>query len=400
MDSFNLTTKVAIFYQSPECRHVLESALEFEGMQDVTAIENKVSKIADLCKEQELDIALLDCSQESDLQAAVDRSRFYFSARTSVIVVGCDQSISVQRQLKKQGIYYLYWPAHKSDVCDLLDTVSNDRRNNRRLGVRNAKRIAVLGVKGGVGTSVVSSQLAYMLERRHHLNTLLVDNSFGQGDLDLLLNIPTEDLHRHQLDSTLLHYLDESAALSLLYKHSESFQLLSLQSQELNVEQLRTAKRQVMGLLADHFNFILDDLSASVGFTPDLEYLAEHNDYLMLVSDSSVSSIRALSQMQKRFAELQQHKGHCQLLTAVNHARPLRGGSVLSNSEIKNYLKGEPDWILPYEARLYATLLAGKKLGREKFAQGIEQICNKLTGEKEREDLAYRLAKRLQIFRR
>ncbi|TOO92001.1 chromosome partitioning protein ParA, partial [Vibrio parahaemolyticus] len=72
--------------------------------------------------------------------------------------------ISTLRSLKDMGFYYVFWPVNKQEIADFLIHVNKNLKTFSGVSQkRKAKRVAVVGSKGGVGTSLITTELSSLL---------------------------------------------------------------------------------------------------------------------------------------------------------------------------------------------------------------------------------------------
>jgi pilus assembly protein CpaE len=112
------------------------------------------------------------------LLADLDPLLMRLDARTKIIVVGEANDVGLVRDLARRGVaYYLLSPQPDeviSRICDLYAAYDN------------ARVIAVVGARGGVGASTVAQNVAWSIAERQHASTALVDLelSFGVAGFD------------------------------------------------------------------------------------------------------------------------------------------------------------------------------------------------------------------------
>lgn len=174
------------------------------------------------------------------LVADLDALSEFCDAGTKVMVIGRVNDIVLYRDLMARGVSdYLVAPF---SVLDFVRTLSRlyTQSDSEPLG----KIVAVTGVKGGAGASVVAHNLAFSVARDLHMQTVIVDMDLGFGTAGLDFNqdppqgIAEAVFAPDRLDSNLLDrllsrctdrlsILAAPATLDRVYDFSEtSFDLL------------------------------------------------------------------------------------------------------------------------------------------------------------------------------
>lgn len=116
------------------------------------------------------------------LLADLDHLAEFCDANTKVIVIGQQNDIGLYRELMRRGVSeYLVPPMHPLHFIRAAANLYSDS-TQPFIG----RSIAFIGAKGGVGSSTLSHNVAWMLATRIEVNTTLVDLdlSFGTSGLD------------------------------------------------------------------------------------------------------------------------------------------------------------------------------------------------------------------------
>jgi pilus assembly protein CpaE len=110
---------------------------------------------------------------------------------TMVITIGSTNDINLYRELISYGIHdYMVKPVNADQLRDVLLSAEHAARIPEESAASDVaddadKLVAVIGVRGGVGTSVISSSLAWILAHEKKSLTALLDMDiyFGTGAL-------------------------------------------------------------------------------------------------------------------------------------------------------------------------------------------------------------------------
>lgn len=156
------------------------------------------------------------------------------------------------------------------------------------VGKRRSKVIVVTSLKGGVGRSTLTANLAVALRQRSNKQVVLVEAHHGLGHLALLLNL----YPRHTIESLDgEENIDLELLQGLLQSHGSGIRLLAApmdpsQLVELSVE----VWQQVIHLLKETADYVVVDTAAHADGVLS-EMLARADD-LLLVTGSDIAGLR------------------------------------------------------------------------------------------------------------
>ncbi|OAN13663.1 hypothetical protein A3K86_13895 [Photobacterium jeanii] len=353
-----------LFYQSEHCRDLVKEVFSFDALGEPILRQMKVAAWNEYFAANQLrvDMVLIELTDCEDVVARMAELAPQIPNTASVIVIGKEDAISTIRSLKEMGFYYVFWPVVKSELSDFMRHVVRNHHGGKGLGKeRKAKRIAVLGSKGGVGASLLSCELARFLRKETQSRVMLVDHNYTDSNLDVMLGLddfPKVDMSK---SSVQLTQLDEDSAQALLLKVGDDLSLLAVDGEKTAVADCFKESDAVTSLLLRRFNLIVEDFSASVPFPIDYKAFCESYDTIVVVADPTVSSVRSAKRMLHNLdlAAKMSLKTPRSLLV-LNQHRTFRDG-VLYKNEIEKELARAVDVEIAYERSIPATLLSGKR---------------------------------------
>ncbi|GAB2651580.1 AAA family ATPase [Vibrio panuliri] len=352
------------FTQSTQCRELIEEAFRFEGIPQPSFVANRDENIKSHVRESEVEIALVELTKSVDVTADMHRISHLLPNDASVIVIGQEDAISTIRNLKQMGFYYLFWPANKLEMVDFIKNVYRNREQENGLGKnRDAKKIAIWGCSGGVGTSLLAAELANNLARKHNSKCLLVDHDYYAGNIDIILKL--EGFEKRLVNiSTIESDIDATYASSMTKKVTDLLSVLSLTSEEHSSFELKEYTRVLENLLGGQNNFIVSDLS-KVGQTDvDYKYLIETVDTVVLVFTPAISSVR---QLKKLSEHLSSQAPDLRQIMVLNHVQPTKA-TVLSRKDVVDFLRREIDIEIPFDAGILKHIINGGYLTDSRLA--------------------------------
>ncbi|MEO1330556.1 MAG: AAA family ATPase [Pseudomonadota bacterium] len=140
---------------------------------------------------------------------------------TQVIVAGPSNDITLYRELLRQGVSeYLVSPSAPLQVIDAVTGLYVEPE-----ATPAARTVAVFGVKGGVGSSVLAHNLADLIGQELEKDTLLVDFDLAFGTASLDFNLEP----KHSVAEAIadLSALDDMKLARLVQPFSDHLKILS-----------------------------------------------------------------------------------------------------------------------------------------------------------------------------
>lgn len=165
-------------------------------------------------------VVLLSDGWEAELEALGARPA---AVRPPAIVIGPSSPVATVRLAMRAGARdYFTWPVPTDDLMAAVTAIAAERDGP---SVTEGERIAVIGAKGGMGSSMVACNLAVALAERHG-RCLLVDGEFGAADLPFYFDLrPAGGGLKEAL--ARIDELDEMAVEGYLLAHDSGVRLLA-----------------------------------------------------------------------------------------------------------------------------------------------------------------------------
>jgi pilus assembly protein CpaE len=370
-----------LYYQSNECKDMVKELFRFEGWNEPECVK-VANGFSNQSRQQSSHIVLLELNESSSV---IDDARAFASTlptHKGVVVIGKEDAISTLRALKEMGFYYVFWPVNKQEFADFLTHVNKNLKTFSGVSQkRKAKRVAIVGSKGGVGTSVISAELSSLLSTQG-TDTILVDHQYADTNVDVLLALDNFKPRAIDEFTAPLHEMDEEGALGFLFEVRKGFRLLSLQG-EMSQSDILNYSQTLCDLLTRNTNFIIEDFSRSVSFDVENQLLVDNFDVVVLVFDPSVSSVRATKRIYDKISNLQLTLStRTRIILVMNYHRP-DNSFVLQTTDVKKYLGQEPDLKLGYCKSLSHIILDGKRAHKHdrNISRSITHLVKLINGQ-------------------
>jgi len=361
---------------------VSDDAAFIESVNDLYAIEGyaKPIEVPDIDNDStwnnsdvKLNHVILDLRGAGNVVDQTSEIATRLDVSISLLVL-CDvDSIKLRNQVHSLGANYVLWDA---DLDALLAAIkSNEEQESSVKRTRVAKRILILGTKGGVGVSSVSSLLCHSLAGQANLKTLLVDHDSGAMNSDIYLGVKGLKAKQNSID---LNQIDIDDAIAKTYVHPvvDKLDYLVLEKNIACLSDHATTLFNLSNQLIDQYNFIIDSAPLSCYEEIHDQELSDKYHRIFVVCDPSVSSLRSYNLLKKKLGKVEHE-------LVFNLNRPAKDFMVtLASAKERIRVKTSIDFA--YEPAL-EKLLIQQGIGhfmKSKSSAPIANMVSTLTGKK------------------
>lgn len=282
------------FSSDPAMRAVLTDLAKHHDWPEFTVNEGGVAAAIQLLVTTSSPRRLVvDLGDAADPVTAVQMLRDTCAAETVIVAVGAVNDVKLYREICRAGAAdYIVKPTTRDLLDEAIDRALRNHEEGGDPAVKEAKLgrlILFIGAKGGVGTSTLAMNCAWLLAHEHNQRVALVDLDlqFGTMSLDLDLE-PGHGLcdalaHSNRVDGLFLKsaMVNESANLSLLASEEPLDRAVEInpEAAALLFEQLRR-----------NYSYVVVDLPRGL-LSASRELIAKATD-VMVVCDLSLASVR------------------------------------------------------------------------------------------------------------
>ncbi|MCB1431524.1 MAG: AAA family ATPase [Alphaproteobacteria bacterium] len=204
---------------------------------------------------------------------------------TKVVVIGHLNDVLLYRELMKQGVSeYLVAPLHQLQV---IETISGLFQNPKSTPL--GRVYAFVGAKGGVGSSTIAHNFAWLMSNNQGTDTVITDLDLAFGTAGLNFNQDTSNGiidalgQPERLDATLIE--------RLLTKLGDKLSLLSGPGgvdRDINVE--AHAVETILGAMRSNIPCIVVDVPNM--WAPWIKYTLIHADQVVITATPELASLR------------------------------------------------------------------------------------------------------------
>jgi len=294
----------------------------------------------------------------------------------TVIAIGNRNEIGLYRDLLQAGVTdYIVKPLTSQLIARAL---------NQRIGTRDASAIqkklgtmtALIGARGGVGTTTIAVNLAWHLANRHSRRVALIDLDLQNGDCALALNIkPTPGMREAlvnpaRIDGTLLERVMTPVGHRLFVLSSEEPLRDNL---EITTEGVDT----LVGALREQFHYVIADVPR-IPATPYRRAL-DIADFRIIIGDQTLRSVRDIVRLRSVVGEGDSKQRNGFVVNRYGEG----GRHAVTLREMHHVLELQPKAVIPFLPTVFATATNATRIAasrRGKFADAIASLALELSG--------------------
>lgn len=383
----NLNT--VLFYQTDECRSLINESFRFDGNSEPKNSKNSDDEIRQVDLINPPNIVILELNTSVNVVQDAQRISHLLPSNVSVVVIGSEDAISTIRLLKEMGFYYLFWPVSKQECSDFMRHVASNHEEHKGVGEnRKAKRVAMVGVKGGMGTSLLSSEVARSLSLDRGVSTLLVDHNYHGGNLDIFMGL--KQFQKRSLQKgTLFSDIDTAYASGLVKKITPTLSVLAIESEAISTQELTEYTQAIQKQVLSYSSVMVEDHAQLIRNTTDMNKLIENIDVIVFVLDSSVSALREYNRLYQ-LATTHNVENKVRVITVMNSIRPNNPAAV-SFEETEKYTGHKPHVFVPFDNKAAKYVLEGSQILKTKsvMARPISNLVSLILGEEVKQEQNY-----------
>ncbi len=286
---------------------------------------------------------------------------------TSAIVIGPVNDVTLYRSLTAMGVSdYLVKPVPLETLSDIIANSLIEK-----LGAKGSRLIAVVGAKGGVGTSSLTQGLAWGVSETLKQKTFLLDAAGGWSSLSVGMGFePSTTLYEAVRAASSQ---DEDTLARMFFKANDKLTVLAAGADPMLEASIHSQQyEELIDLLMVKYPVIIVDLSGAV---PSLKRTVINRAHeLMLVTTPTLPSLRAARSLTQEIKLIK--GGDISSIDLVVNMEGMIPSKEVPNKDIADALDMKPSVTLPFDAKLFV---------------GAENEGKKLTGQKAGADLVNRL---------
>ncbi|BFN31299.1 AAA family ATPase [Vibrio harveyi] len=363
---------------------VSDDSTFLQAIDELYAIEGFASplKVDDIDDESwhktnaEIKHVILDLRACGELVSEVAEISSRLDVSISLIVLSNMDSILMRDKVLSLGANYILWDPELDGLLGALKesstaTFSPTVKKKSRI----AKRVLMLGSKGGVGLSTISAFLSYSLSQQANLKTLLVEHDTIALNSDIFLGLKGLKAQQNSIDLNQSE-IDAAIAGSYVKPVKDRLDFLTLEKNVACLSDHVDSLFRISNELVDQYNFIIDSIPLSAIDELTAEDISERYNRIFIVCEPSVASLRAYHSIKKKLGKSEHRVIFSTTRSQKDYMMPLQGA--------KEKIKVKDAIDFAYEANLEKLIIQQgiQNTAKLKFAPAIANIVNSLTGKK------------------
>ncbi|HDR0641357.1 CpaE family protein [Pasteurella multocida] len=330
LDKENITVdsarKIVIVSDNDSVCMSVAQTLRTRGLENVDIIKEDFFTAPDLAflAEETLGV-IIDIGTESDVKIISENVYAVIPQNVWCCVVGHNDSISLAQKLLNEGILYFHSESQLNQLVEKIVSGVNIPL------VRHTVKIAVLGCKGGIGSSLISSHLANEITLNNKVPVLLAQGPNGSQDIDLLFD--------KKIQGDIVEY-------------NANFDLFSG-----NIARLPLS-------VTDKYNFIIYDQPI---FNVNKENFASFFEYcnsFVLVVDRRINSLRVAKQFLDECERMRTATGKPIRTFICISDNNIETSKLMATTDIEMLLKCPVDATIPFLKKTDSKTVLSIDLGR------------------------------------
>jgi pilus assembly protein CpaE len=365
------------FVADTETERVLRDCLtQLAFANPVIARGGITNAIATLGAERSPNILIVDISGVELPISRVHALAEVCEPGVAVIAIGDRNEIGLYRDLLQAGVTeYIVKPLNAQLLSKALNARTGAGAANpihRKLGMI----VALIGARGGVGTTTLAVNLAWYLANRQNRRVALVDLDLQNGDCALTLNIkPTPGLREAlvnpaRIDSTLLDRV-------LMPIGDRLFVLSSEEPLRDNLQFTADALGTLVAALQEQFHYVILDVPRAPA--PPFQRALDLADFRIIVGDQTLRSVRDATRLRNALGE--GDAAHRTLFVVNRHGEG--GRRAVTLREMHDVVDLRARAVIPFQPMLFAAAAHNSHIAaarRGKFADALGALAVALSG--------------------
>lgn len=289
----------------------------------------------------------------------------YCEEGTSAIVIGPVNDVNLYRSLTSMGVSdYLVRPVPQETLGDVIAQTLIEK-----LGTAGSRLVAVIGAKGGVGTTVLSEALAFGASEILEQKTLLLDAAGAWSSLGVGMGFEPVGSTGETIKAAASHDVD--SLRRMLYSVNDKLSVLATGTEAMldvaaNIGQFE----EIINATMVNYPLLIVDLSSAPASVKKTVLTRAHE--IIVVSVPTLASLRSARSLIQEIKKL--HGGQASSIDLVVNMSGMAAGKEVPKADIKAALDCDPEVVINFDPKLFiGSENEGRKLTADKAGQDLVQ---------------------------
>ncbi len=294
--------------------------------------------------------------------------------KTSAIVIGPVNDVNLYRSLTSMGVSdYLVYPVPLDTLSEVVASTLIEK-----LGTAGSRLVAVIGSKGGVGTTVLSEAMGWISAEVMGQKTLLLDAAGAWSSLGVGIGFEPLASTSEAIKAAVAK--DQDSLKRMYYQAGDKLFVLATGAEAmLETSAQMNQFEEILNTALSNYPVVIADLSGAIPAVKKTILTRAH--HVVIVSTASLASLRSARALMLEIKKLQNGKTAHLFINMLGMAP----GKEVPKPDIKAAMDAEPDLVIPFDAKTFMGCEnEGRKLSTDKTGQEILEslypFMQKVTG--------------------
>lgn len=269
----------------------------------------------------------------------------YCDPETACLIIGPVNDVPLYRQLVQMGISdYLVAPVSGEDLMTTIGDILLEK-----YGQQDTELIAVIGSKGGIGTTSLSQFLAEGLSGIGNQKTLVMEMASSWGALPIWLGYePSTSVHEMAQAAEMN---DAESLARMVIPISDTLSVVGIGAEELYEKSVAAEEyEKILNSIIAQYPYIVVDLSSAQHDVQQL--LLQKASRVIITSEPTISSLRITRVLVNEVKKLRGEDASD--IDIVVTRSGLNKDLEISAADIKAAVDMEPLWVMPWLPKVMA----------------------------------------------
>ncbi|MBR0573543.1 MULTISPECIES: pilus assembly protein [Pasteurellaceae] len=339
--TLNSIRKVVVISESESVQSQVSQLLRSRGLENIEVIGKDFQNERVVLNAEETNGVIIDIKDSTNVGIIAEYVNAIIPQQVWCCLIGNSDSISLAQRLLEKNILYFHCDSQLSLMMEsvISSTVSIPR-------TRNTINVCVLGCKGGIGTSFISTQIVNQIVNHKKVPVLLAQGSDGSQDLDLLFD--------KRLQGDIVEY-------------GNNLDLFNGDIETLSVEE------------REKYNFIIYDQPIFNVHRDNFADFFSYSSSFILVVERHVSSLRVAKQFLEQCKREQSATGKpIRTFVCISDCKS-EYASQMAKADIENLLGCQIDAVIPFLKKTTANKVFDLKLSKSNI-KNLNKLTMKVIG--------------------
>lgn len=300
---------------------------------------------------------------DDSFTARLEELAGHCSEGTSAIVVGPDNDVNLYRKLIEMGVSdYMVRPVTAPDLASVIAKALVEK-----IGVTGSRLIAMLGAKGGVGTSMLSQMLACSAADMLDQKTILIDTAGGWSTMSVGLGFEPSTTLNEAVRAAENN--DEDSLKRMLHHVSDKLSVLATGGDVMLEPTVNPAQLEALiDMLMVKYPVVIVDLSQSAESLQ--KTVLTRASQILVTSTPTLPALRLARSLIQEVREIR--GGEDSDVSLIINMQGQAAGNEVSKKDIEQAMEFSVEAYLPYDAKMFlGNESESKKLTDDKDARAL-----------------------------